>query len=46
MRLIRDLLSGKWNGEDFLIVEPGRKTAGVCDWEEIIRAVEDTDKKQ
>lgn len=37
LRLIRKLLNGQWD-EEFLVLEPGRKTAGVYDWEEILRA--------
>jgi hypothetical protein len=36
--LIRRLLEGDWNPEEFLIVEPGQTTRGVYDWDEIIRA--------
>ncbi len=38
IRLIKNLVSGHWNNEDFLVVQPGCRTAGVYDWEEIIRA--------
>jgi hypothetical protein len=38
LTLIRRLLHGDWNTEDFLIVEPGQQTAGVYDWTEIVRA--------
>jgi hypothetical protein len=38
LRLIRNLIVGQWDVEDFLIVEPGQKTAGVYDWSEIVRA--------
>ncbi len=38
IRLIRDLIFGNWNEQDFLIVPPGQQTAGVYDWTEIIRA--------
>jgi hypothetical protein len=38
LRLIQNLIFGQWNPEDFLIVQPGQKTAGVYDWTEIIRA--------
>lgn len=41
IRLIEKLLSGNWNDEDFLVLEPQRKTAGVYDWEEIIKASPD-----
>jgi hypothetical protein len=36
--LIRRLLHGDWDVEDFLIVEPGQQIAGVYDWQEIVRA--------
>ena len=38
IRLIRNLLFGEWNSEDFLTIEPLQRTVGVYDWEEIIRA--------
>jgi hypothetical protein len=38
LRLIRNLIFGQWDAEDFLIVRPGQKTVGVYDWSEIIRA--------
>ena len=38
LNLIRKLLDGDWAAEDFLIVEPGQQTAGVYDWQEVIRA--------
>ena len=38
VRLIEALLGGRWDEGDFLIVPPGQKTAGVYDWQEIIRA--------
>jgi hypothetical protein len=38
LRLIRGLIDGRWNSEEFLIVEPGQQTAGVYDWEEVICA--------
>ncbi|UCF99490.1 MAG: DUF1638 domain-containing protein [Spirochaetaceae bacterium] len=37
IRLIRQLVEGTWNEEEFLIVKPGRKIRAVYDWEEIIR---------
>lgn len=36
-RLLRKLVFGEWDDE-FLVVEPGQRTAAVYDWEEIIRA--------
>lgn len=38
IRLIKNLVSGNWNNEDFLVVQPYHRTAGVYDWDEIIRA--------
>lgn len=40
LRIIRKLIDGQWDEEDFLVVPPGQKTEGVYDWEEIIRAVD------
>lgn len=36
-QLLRKLVFGEW-GEEFLVVEPGRRIAGVYDWDEIVRA--------
>jgi hypothetical protein len=38
IRLIRNLIFGEWDAEDFLLVKPGQRTEGVYDWSEIIRA--------
>lgn len=38
LRLIWGLISGEWSEEDFLTVQPGQRTQGVYDWNEIIRA--------
>jgi len=38
LRLIRALLSGAWNEDEFLVVPPGHTTVGVYDWNEVIRA--------
>lgn len=38
IRLIRNMILGQWDADDFLIVEPGRKTAGVYDFSEVLRA--------
>jgi hypothetical protein len=37
-RLIRMLLHGEWNEEEFLTVPPGHKIGGVYDWDKIVRA--------
>ncbi len=38
MRLIKNLIFGEWNSNDFLIMKPRQRTVGVYDWEEIIKA--------
>lgn len=38
IRLIKNLVFGEWNDNDFLIVKPQQRIVGVYDWEEIIRA--------
>jgi hypothetical protein len=38
-RLISNLLSGQWDPGDFVVVQPGQRTEGVYDFEEIVRAV-------
>ncbi len=38
IRLIRDLIWGRWNAEEYLMVKPGEEVAGVYDFEEIVRA--------
>ena len=40
IRLIRNLINGQWDPEDFLVVKPGQKIGGVYDWEQIVRAEE------
>ena len=36
--LIRKLLIGEWNREEFLIVKPGEKIDPVYDWDKIIQS--------
>lgn len=38
LRLIQGLIFGEWNSSDYLVVEPGQETAGIYDFEEIMRA--------
>ena len=38
LTLIRRLLDGDWDPEEFLLVKPGERTVGVYDWTEIIRS--------
>jgi hypothetical protein len=38
MRLIRRLVDGDWDDEEFLILEPGQKIGGVYDWDRIVKA--------
>jgi len=38
IRLIRDLIHGKWNSQDYLIVAPGQTIEGVYDHDQVIRA--------
>jgi hypothetical protein len=37
-RLIRCLINGEWNDEDFLVLHPGEKIGGVYDWDRIVKA--------
>jgi hypothetical protein len=36
LSLIRNLMSGNWYPEDFLVVKPGRKISGVYDWDAVM----------
>jgi hypothetical protein len=36
LRLVRKLVHGEWDPEEFLVVRPGRKIAGVYDWDRIV----------
>lgn len=38
LSLIRNLMSGNWYAEDFLVVKPGKKISGVYDWDIIMDA--------
>ena len=38
IRLIRDLIWGRWNTDDYLIVKPGEQVVGVYDFDEVVRA--------
>jgi hypothetical protein len=40
MRLIRALVNGEWNYEEFLVVPPGQRIGGVFDWDRIVKAEE------
>jgi hypothetical protein len=34
--LVRKLVFGQWDPEDFLIIEPGERSIGIYDWESVI----------
>jgi len=36
MRLVRKLVHGEWDPEEILIVQPGRRIAGVYDWDRVV----------
>lgn len=38
LRLVRDLAAGRWGADDFLVVPPGHRVAGVYDWTQVIKA--------
>ena len=38
LRLIQNLIDGRWDAADFLTIPPAHKTTGVYDWNEIVRA--------
>lgn len=40
LRLIEGLLQGDWDPEEYLVVQPGQRTAGVYDFREVIRATD------
>lgn len=37
IRIIRRLLNGEWDPDDFLVLEPGKKISPVYDWNEVMR---------
>ncbi|HEX2952907.1 MAG TPA: DUF1638 domain-containing protein [Bacillota bacterium] len=41
IRLIEDLVFGRWNPGAFLQIQPGQAIEGVYDWDEIVRAVDE-----
>ena len=41
MDLLAGLINGNWNPQDYLILQPGQRSTGVYDWDEIIAAVND-----
>jgi hypothetical protein len=40
LAIIRGLLSGDWDPQVFLKIEPGQRVQGAYDWDEVIRAVD------
>jgi hypothetical protein len=38
IRLIENLLSGEWDGKEYLVVPPANTIEGVYDWDEVVRA--------
>ena len=38
LKLVENLVFGAWSAEDFLVVLPGQKIAGVYDWDKVVRA--------
>ena len=36
LRLVRKLAHGEWDPEEFLVVQPGRRIAGLYDWDRIV----------
>ncbi len=38
MRLIRGLVDGEWNDEEYLALRPGQTIGGVYDWDRVVRA--------
>ena len=42
LRFIRKLIHGQWDAADFLTVNPGETITGIYDWDEIVRAKQNT----
>jgi hypothetical protein len=40
IRLIRGLVEGGWSDEEYLVVPPGRRIAGVYDWDRVVKVEE------
>lgn len=40
LRLMRNLVHGSWDPEEFLVVQPGQKIGGVYDWDSVVKAEE------
>ena len=38
LTLLRKLVTGAWDPEEFLVVQPGQSIQGVYDWNEVVRA--------
>ena len=38
IRLFRKLVNGEWDGDDFLVLDPGGRVEPCYDWDEVIRA--------
>ena len=39
LELIRKLIFGEWNEQDFLVVQEGESIAGVYDWDTVVKAI-------
>ena len=44
--LLRDLIDGNWQEENFLILNPGQRSRGAYDWEEIIKVEEGNEEQK
>jgi hypothetical protein len=40
LAILRKLINGNWTPEDFLTLEPGKRSIGLYDWEQIIESAE------